>query len=103
MKRIYIQETWPASWRVSYGFDLDEVFGEVSHFGYAYAYENRRKMTLRLLTDVVPRGARVLDIAAAQGNFSLSLAELGYDVTWNDLRAELAEYVQLKYEFGKIT
>ena len=103
MRRVYIKETWPASWKCSYRFDLDEVFGEVSHYGHAYAYENRRKMTLRLLTDVLPRGARVLDVAAAQGNYSLCLAELDYDVTWNDLRADLAEYVQLKREFGKIT
>ena len=47
-------------------------------------------------------GARVLDVAAAQGNFSLALAELGFDVTWNDLRAELADYVRLKHERGKI-
>jgi 2-polyprenyl-3-methyl-5-hydroxy-6-metoxy-1,4-benzoquinol methylase len=103
MKRVSIQDTWPASWKSSYYYDLEEVFDEVSQRGYAYAYENRRKMTLRLITDVLPKDARILDVAAAQGNFSLSLAELGYDVTWNDLRAELAEYVQLKHEFGKIT
>lgn len=55
-----------------------------------------------MLTEVLSPGARVLDIAAAQGNFSLALAELGFDVTWNDLRAELADYVRLKYERGKI-
>jgi 2-polyprenyl-3-methyl-5-hydroxy-6-metoxy-1,4-benzoquinol methylase len=102
MRRIYLNEKWPASWKSSYNFDLDEVFGDISHYGYAYAYDNRRKMALRLLTDVLPRGARILDVAAAQGNFSLSLAELGYDVTWNDLRTELADYVRLKHEFGTI-
>ena len=55
-----------------------------------------------LLTDVLEPGARVLDLAAAQGNFSLALAEMGYEVTWNDLRAELAEYVRLKHERGQI-
>jgi 2-polyprenyl-3-methyl-5-hydroxy-6-metoxy-1,4-benzoquinol methylase len=103
MRRVYREEAWPSSWKSSYGFDLDEVFGEISHYGYAYAYENRRKVTLQLLSEVLPSGARILDVAAAQGNFSLSLAELGYDVTWNDLRADLAEYVQLKHEFGSIT
>jgi 2-polyprenyl-6-hydroxyphenyl methylase/3-demethylubiquinone-9 3-methyltransferase len=39
----------------------------------------------------------------AQGNVSLALAELGYRVTWNDLRADLADYVRLKYETGSIT
>jgi 2-polyprenyl-3-methyl-5-hydroxy-6-metoxy-1,4-benzoquinol methylase len=103
LKRVSIEDTWPASWKSSYYYDLEEVFDEVSQRGYAYAYENRHKMTLRLVTDLLPEGARILDIAAAQGNFSLTLGELGYDVTWNDIRADLAEYVQLKHEFGKIT
>ena len=41
-------------------------------------------------------------MGAAQGNFSLALAEMGYAVTWNDLRAELADYVRLKHEHGTI-
>jgi len=58
---------------------------------------------LKLITEVLPSGTRILDVAAAQGNFSLALAELGYDVTWNDLRAELADYVRLKHESGSIS
>src|ERR1700719_1095129 len=102
MKRVQPQPEWPQSWRESYLYDQNEIYGEISHYGYAYAYENRRRETLRLLTKVLSPGARVLDVAAAQGNFSLALAELGFDVTWNDLRAELAEYVRLKHERGKI-
>ncbi len=49
-----------------------------------------------------PPGARILDVAAAQGNFTLTLAEPGYEVTWNDLRHELAEYVRLKHEHGVV-
>jgi 2-polyprenyl-3-methyl-5-hydroxy-6-metoxy-1,4-benzoquinol methylase len=96
------QADWPQSWNESYGYDREEIYGEHSVYGYAYAYENRRRETLRLLSEVLAPGARVLDIAAAQGNFSLALAEAGYDVTWNDLRAELAEYVRLKHEHGTI-
>ncbi|MCX5949966.1 MAG: methyltransferase domain-containing protein [Cyanobacteria bacterium] len=44
----------------------------------------------------------MLDIAAAQGNFTLSLAEIGYQVTWNDLRDDLAGYVKLKHTFGDV-
>src|SRR5256714_8269622 len=102
MKRIQLQPHWPQSWKESFFYDQSEIYGEISHHGYAYAYENRKRETLLLLTEVLPAGARVLDIAAAQGNFSLALAELGFDVTWNDLRAELADYVRLKYERGKI-
>jgi 2-polyprenyl-3-methyl-5-hydroxy-6-metoxy-1,4-benzoquinol methylase len=102
VKRVHPDDSWSQSWRDSYGYDLNEIYGEITHYGYAYAYENRRRETLRLLSEVLPPGARVLDIAAAQGNFTLALAELGFDVTWNDLRAELAGYVSLKYEQGEV-
>jgi len=102
VKRIEPQPDWPQSWKESHFYDQSEIYGEISHHGYAYAYENRRRETLRLLTEVLAPGARILDIAAAQGNFSLALAELGFDVTWNDLRAELADYVRLKQDRGKI-
>src|SRR5262245_48119639 len=102
MKRVYIQADWPESWKSSYNYDLEEIYGEISNLGYAYSYHNRTKQTLKLLSEVLLPGARVLDIAAAQGNFSLSMAEMGYDVTWNDLRADLADYVRMKYETGSI-
>ena len=102
MKRVYLEESWLDSWKFSYPFDLEEVYGEIRDRGYAYAYDNRRRQTFRLLTEVVRPGARILDIGAAQGNFSLALAEMGYAVTWNDLRADLADYVRLKHERGAI-
>jgi 2-polyprenyl-3-methyl-5-hydroxy-6-metoxy-1,4-benzoquinol methylase len=102
MKRVEPRHDWPQSWKNSYAYDQEEIYGEISNRGYAYAYENRRRQTLRLLTEAVPPGGRVLDMAAAQGNFSLALAEMGYEVTWNDLRVELADYVRLKYERGQI-
>jgi 2-polyprenyl-6-hydroxyphenyl methylase/3-demethylubiquinone-9 3-methyltransferase len=94
--------SWPPSWQLSYKYDLLEIFGRRTHLGYAYAYANRRAKTLKLLQEGVPVGSTVLDVAAAQGNFSLALAEMGYRVTWNDLRAELIDYVQMKYESGII-
>lgn len=60
------------------------------------------KETLRAVASVAPPPARVLDLAAAQGTFSLRLAEDGYSVTWNDLREDLVGYVRLKHEFGAI-
>ena len=102
MKLLQQQENWPQSWKDSYAYDREEIYGQVSNHGYVAAYENRWRQTLRLLTDVLEPGGRVLDLAAAQGNFSLALAEMGYDVTWNDLRGELAEYVRLKHERGQI-
>lgn len=102
MKRVHIQDGWPDSWKYSYPYDLEEVYGEITNRGYAYAYDHRRRQALRLLTEVVTPGARILDIAAAQGNFSLTLAEMGYEVTWNDLREDLAGYARLKQERGQI-
>ncbi len=93
---------WPATWKASYEFDQEEVFGLARNRGYAYAYDVRRCKTLQLLTRGLQAPASVLDVAAAQGNFTLALAELGYQVTWNDLRGELADYVKLKHEFGDI-
>ena len=108
MKRVVLQDTWPESWRDAYPYDLVEIYGDTScptflgSRGYQYAYDTRRRQTLRLVGEVLPPGARILDIAAGQGNFSLLLAELGYDVTWNDLRADLMDYVRLKHERGSI-
>ena len=102
MKRLVPSEDWPKSWNESYFYDLQEVYGEISHRGYAYAYDNRRRKTLQLVSEVLSPPARILDVAAAQGNFSLALAEMGYDVTWNDLRAELADYVRQKHDRGVI-
>jgi 2-polyprenyl-6-hydroxyphenyl methylase/3-demethylubiquinone-9 3-methyltransferase len=102
MKRITLQENWPDSWKYCYPYDLLEVYGGTQQRGYTYAYKNRRQETIRLLTEVISPGARILDIAAAQGNFSIALAEMGYKVTWNDLRGDLADYVRLKHEHGEI-
>jgi 2-polyprenyl-3-methyl-5-hydroxy-6-metoxy-1,4-benzoquinol methylase len=90
MKRVELQETWPGSWKTVYPFDLTVIYRRGRTRGHTYAYQNRFRKTLEHITEVLPKGARILDIAAAQGNFSLTLAELGYDVTWNDLRADIA-------------
>jgi len=102
MRRVASQESWPDSWKQSYEFDLLEIYGDMRYRGYTYAYEQRRRHVLELVQKVARPGARILDVAAAQGNYTLTLAEMGYDVTWNDLRQELAGYVKLKYEKGTV-
>jgi len=103
MKRVYLENNWNESWKYSYKYDLLEEYGASGNKGYTYAYKNRKKQILTLLQSVVPEGAKILDVASAQGNFSIALAEGGYKVTWNDLRENLAEYVELKREYGDIT
>lgn len=102
MKRFVPPKDSPESWKLSFHYDGMELFGVAPRSGYARAYAERRRRTLELVTTFVPPPAKVLDVAAAQGNFTLALAEAGYDVTWNDLRGELAEYVEMKRERGTI-
>lgn len=103
MRRVYIQPAWKDTWKYCYTYDLLEIYGETKqNIGYSYSYELRKNNTLALIQSVVPQGGNILDVAAAQGNFSLKLAELGYNVTWNDIREDLAEYVEMKKEFGKV-
>lgn len=102
MKLVTLEETWPLSWKESYLYDQEEIYGKIIHYGYAYAYRQRQRRTLEAISRVAQPGAAILDVAAAQGNFSLLLAERGYDVTWNDLRADLAGYVSLKHEKGAL-
>ena len=94
---------WPESWRLSHHYDRLELGPpDRAHLGYQYAYWARRDATLALVERAASPPARVLDVAAAQGNFTLALAERGYRVTWNDLRADLAEYARMKYERGEV-
>ena len=102
MKKINLQDDWHDYWKYSYPYDLLEVYGALDSPGYAYAYSNRRKHTLELIQKVARPEATVLDVAAAQGNFTLALAEMGYGVTWKDLRSELIDYVKLKWEYGTV-
>lgn len=102
MNRLYLEQDWPDSWKRSFKFDLEEIYGVNSNRGYANAYRVRRDLTVRLLKTALPEGGSILDVAGAQGNFSLTLAEIGYDVTWNDLREDLAGYVRLKHTEGNV-
>jgi 2-polyprenyl-6-hydroxyphenyl methylase/3-demethylubiquinone-9 3-methyltransferase len=103
MRHIQPQEDWPQSWKYSFSYDQEEIYGQITNHGYVYAYRNRRDRTIKMVQEVVRAGGRILDMAGAQGNFSVRLAELGYDVTWNDLREDLVEYVRLKHEHGKLS
>jgi 2-polyprenyl-6-hydroxyphenyl methylase/3-demethylubiquinone-9 3-methyltransferase len=102
VKRVVPDSQWPESWRYSHAYDLIEVYGSPENSGYRLAYQTRKDAALDLVRALLPLGSHVLDVAAAQGNFSLAMAEYGYKVTWNDLREDLAGYVQLKHEAGEV-
>ncbi len=102
MKIVSIAPDAPESWKLSYQYDCLEIYGSNESLGYSYAYNNRRRRTLETIQKLVKPGEHVLDLAAAQGNFTLALAELGYEVTWNDLRGDLVDYVKRKYDSGTV-
>jgi 2-polyprenyl-3-methyl-5-hydroxy-6-metoxy-1,4-benzoquinol methylase len=95
-------DSWPEPCKLSYKYDELEVWGDRRDPGYCYQYQLRREWALQRIEALVPKGATILDVAAAAGNFTLPLAEKGYRVTWNDLRSELVEFVKLKYELGEV-
>ena len=102
MKQLPFDEAWPASWQHAYLCDAAELWGSGVNLAYTYYYQARYLSVIRAICDSLQPGAELLDLAAAQGNFSLTLAEHGFRVTWNDLRDELEGYVRLKYETGSI-
>jgi len=102
MKQFPLEPDWPESWKTSHYYDSQEIWGEIDSWAYYHGYCSRRDVALRLLTEAVPKGGKILDVAAGQGNFSLMLAERGYEVTWNDLRDDLVPYVRKKWESGRV-
>lgn len=102
MRTIVPVGDWPESWRHVYAFDRVELYDDHSNPGHRRAYGNRARHVLEMASSVLRQGDRVLDLAAAQGNYTLWLAERGYDVTWNDLRSDLEGYVRLKWERGTV-
>ena len=102
-ERLRLKVDWPKSWVDSYSCDREEVFGKPTNLGYAYAYRNRRKQTLRLVTEVVKPDATILDVAAAQGNFTSSGAWLSSYLERPESRFSRASYVQRKHERGDVS
>jgi 2-polyprenyl-3-methyl-5-hydroxy-6-metoxy-1,4-benzoquinol methylase len=103
MKQLHPSADWPESWKLSFEHDRIQLYGSEPRSAYAFSYRQRWWHTLKLISAAAPPGARVLDVAAGQGNATLALAELGYQVTWNDYRADLIPYVRAKHDRGHVT
>ncbi len=102
MLRLTFNENWPESWKLTYIYDEIELWGSRSNLGYFYQYRIRRGWAIRSVEQLVAVGSEILDVAAGGGNFTLPLAEMGYRLTWNDLRSDLAGMVQQKHEWGQV-
>jgi 2-polyprenyl-6-hydroxyphenyl methylase/3-demethylubiquinone-9 3-methyltransferase len=96
IKRPQFQPDWPENWKGSFHHDVNSVWPGGSDLGYRRAYHNRVARAIEAVLKTTAPGARVLDVAAGQGNLSIVLAALGYRVSWNDLREDLVGYVRLK-------
>lgn len=103
MRRPTPQADWSEDWRALYHYDLLEVFGSTADRVLTGMFKSRFRAITDLIEERVLPGATVLDVGAAQGNFTLHLAERGYRVTWNDIIGEREGYVALKYESGSVT
>ena len=66
-------------------------------------YFLRLNTVLEMVRAYAPAGrkSRIADMASAQGNFGLLLAEEGYDVTAVDIKEEFLAYAKKKYTAGK--
>jgi 2-polyprenyl-3-methyl-5-hydroxy-6-metoxy-1,4-benzoquinol methylase len=102
MRRLVYNEKWSENWKMTYHYDEVELWGSRRDIGYTNAYRIRFEWIIDAIKELVPSGSEVLDVAGAGGNFTLALAESGYRVTWNDLRADLAELVKQKFESGHV-
>jgi 2-polyprenyl-6-hydroxyphenyl methylase/3-demethylubiquinone-9 3-methyltransferase len=102
MKIPKFNNAWPDAWKQLFDKDHSELYDKTLYPGQYYSYQLRLKTVLDFITLNLPVGSKILDLAAAQGNFSLLLAEKGYLVTWNDIRTDIEGYVKLKYEKGVI-
>lgn len=102
MNRLAYDDSWPESWKLRHLYDELELWGSRNNLGYVYQYRIRHGWSIRSIEELVPAGSEILDVAAAGGNFTLPLAEKGYRVTWNDLRADLVAMVKQKYESGHV-
>lgn len=102
MKQPAPRDDWPADWHTLYRYDLMEVFGDDSDRTLTGMFKLRFNTTMALVERRLPVGSTILDVGAAQGNFTLSLAERGYRLIWNDIIGDREGYVREKYEEGEV-
>lgn len=113
MKLPKPEADWPSDWKTLYNYDQMQFFRGDSPLAFLestsfpqptdqeafqawHSYQRRFHRTIDLVAKYCDPPASVLDIGAAEGNFSLTLAQMGYKVTWNDILASRAGYVRLK-------
>jgi len=103
MRRVPESEV-ESDWERQYAWGDDERYlyntnrRKASVMGFFLRLDTVRALVRRYL----PKGSSIADLACAQGNFSLTLAEDGYDVTAVDLLDEFLNFAKKKYTHGKL-
>lgn len=101
MRRVPLEE-------VESEFEREYCWGDDERYFYnpnrkkasVFGHFLRLEEVLRLVAQYSP-GPRVLDLACAQGNFGLLLAERGFDVTAVDIKEEFLRYARKKHTAGR--
>jgi 2-polyprenyl-3-methyl-5-hydroxy-6-metoxy-1,4-benzoquinol methylase len=83
-----------------FDFDKNEIDNPNPYNPARLKYLDRIR-TIVFLALKYPNG-KVCDVGCAQGNISLTLGELGCDVTAVDINPDYIEYSKMKYEFGNV-
>lgn len=87
---------------LGYGDDIRQYFHPRRRKPGPFSYHLRMHHALESFREFLPPPAEVADIACAAGNFALTLAEQGYDVTGVDLLDDLLQYAEKKRTKGNI-
>ncbi|MBI4464972.1 MAG: class I SAM-dependent methyltransferase [Acidobacteria bacterium] len=85
-------------------FDRQQIDNPDKYYRERLQYLDRLRVVFSILKGNFPNPevTRVGDFGCAQGNFSLLLAESGYDVVAVDANPLFVEYSKRKYEKGKV-
>jgi SAM-dependent methyltransferase len=79
-----------------YHNDANELYGRKGWL--RYLYMNRFDLVIDFLRQNLEKNSVVVDIGSAQGNFSLTLANIGYQVYSIDIRPSFVLYAKLKMD-----
>lgn len=87
---------------IGWGDDTRQFFHPKARKPGPFSYHLRMHHVISAFERYLPAPAKVADVACAAGNFALTLAEAGYEVTAVDLLGELLDYAKKKHTHGKI-
>lgn len=86
--------------RYAWGDDQRNFYNPMKKKAAVLGCHLRLETVVEIVRNEVRPGGRVADLASAQGNYALTLAEAGYDVTAVDLNEDFLKYARKKYTHG---